>query len=296
MLHEVSSLFVSQGVPLNGRIYRTHDAARERQPAVIVTGSWLTVQQQMPALYARLLAARGLTAFTFDFAGWGASGGALRCAELPLCKVEDIRSAAHYLAAQSFVDPERIALLSVCASAQYALRALLTDAPIKAFASVAGWFHDAATVAPFYGGESGVARRIERATRALERFAGSGELSYVPAYAPGDDRAGMHFELDYYGNPERGAVASWPNRMAELSWLHWLSYDGLTPAARVQTPTLLVHSDGCALPDNARRVHAALAGPKALAWLDGTQTDYYDQPPQLSAAVERATAFFMEAM
>jgi hypothetical protein len=36
----------------------------------------------------------------------------------------------------------------------------------------------------------------------------------------------------------------------------------LAPAPSVTTPTLLVHSDGCALPDNAKAVHARLAGKK----------------------------------
>jgi hypothetical protein len=178
-----------------------------------------------------------------------------------------------YVATQSFVDPERIAYLAVCATAQYALRALAGGVPVRSFVSIAGWFHDAASVAPFYGGAAGVALRLERARQALVRYREHGEIAMVPAYAPGDDRAGMHFELDYYGNPKRGAVPSWKNEMAEMSWLHWLCYDGLSPAAAVTTPTLVVHADGCALPDNARLVYSRLARRKELAWLEGNQQD-----------------------
>jgi hypothetical protein len=39
----------------------------------------------------------------------------------------------------------------------------------------------------------------------------------VSAYAVGDERAGMFFELDYYANPARGAVKQWSNQMAETS-------------------------------------------------------------------------------
>jgi hypothetical protein len=49
-------------------------------------------------------------------------------------------------------------------------------------------------------------------------FSESVELAgcaYGAGYREGDARAGMFFQLDYYGNPERGAVATW--RCAEVS-------------------------------------------------------------------------------
>jgi hypothetical protein len=106
----------------------------------------------------------------------------------------------------------------------------------------------------------------------------------------------MHFDVDYYARADRGAVPSWPNQMAELSWAHWLNYDGISPAARVSTPTLFVHSESCALPDNVERVHVALPAQKLLAWLDGTQQDYYDQRAYVGAAVENAARWFALVM
>jgi hypothetical protein len=65
--------------------------------------------------------------------------------------------------------------------------------------------------------------------------------------------------------------------MAELSWLYWLTYNGIAPASRVSTPTLFVHSDEAVLPDNVRSVYGLLKGPKRLAWrTSGGQVDWYD--------------------
>lgn len=293
MTHELSTVFLSDGVPLVGTFHRNVASFDEPQPAVVVSGSWLNVKEQMATLYARALADRGYTTFVFDFAGWGESKGELRNAEIPVNKARDIANAVRFVASQGFVKRGHVSYLGVCASAQYALRALAEGAPIRSFASVAGWFHDPASVAPFYAGPEGVRLRLDRATTALARYRKDGELVSVPAYDPGNDRAGMHFTLDYYGNRERGAVAAWQNQMAELSWLHWLAYDGIAPSLAVSTPTLFVHSDGCALPDNAKRVHENLTGPKALAWLSsGTQEDYYDRPQYVSAALERVTEWF----
>ena len=289
-------LFLSGDTPLSARMYRATDDLLERQPAVLVTGSWLTVKEQMADHYARALAARGYTVFTFDFAGFGQSGGSVRQAELPARKIADMTAAARYVSSLSFVRPGGVGYLAVCASAQYALSAIAGGAPIASFASVAGWFHDTATVAPFYGGLPGVSSRLDRARSALARFEESGEVVTVPAYAAGDERAGMFFELDYYASPSRGAVPAWRNEMAELSWLYWLGFDGLSAAAGVSVPTLLVHGDDCVLPDNLRSVHSSLAGPTELVWAAGGQTDFYDQPDQVSLAVDAADDHFRRTL
>ena len=289
-------LFLTGDTPLSARVYRETDDPFERQPAVIITGSWLTVKEQMADQYARALAARGFTVFTFDFAGFGEGGGEPRQAEIPARKIADITAAARYVANLSFVQPGKVGYLAVCASAQYALAAIAGRAPIASLVSVAGWFHDTGTVAPFYGGPEGVRLRLERASLALDRYQRSREVVTVPAYEAGNDRAGMFFELDYYADPGRGAVPAWRNEMAEFSWLYWLGFDGLSVAPAVTAPVLFVHGDQCVLPGNVKALRDQLAGPAELVWADGTQTDFYDQPEQVSVAVEAAEAHFRRTL
>lgn len=260
--------------------------------AVIVTGSWLTVKEQMPLLYARRLAALGYCAFVFDFAGFGQSRGELRQAEIPERKIRDILAAADLISSLSVGAPSGVRSVAICASAQYVLRAIARGAPICAFASVAGWYHDAETIAPFYGAADGVGRRLEFAKRDAEAFAQSRPRAMAPAYAPCDETAGMHFPLDYYASPDRGAIPAWRNEMAPLSWAHWLLFDGLSAAKVNRVPTLMVHGPGCALPDNAKQVFESFAGPKELKWLDGEQTDFYDQPHQVDQAIRAIDAWF----
>jgi hypothetical protein len=292
MLHELPAVFSSDGHMLHGTFFRRSESLSARAPCVVVTGSWLNVKEQMATTWARALAERGLNAFVFDFAGWGQSTGAVRHLEMPTAKVRDITQAVEFVSSMSFAGP-RVGHLAVCASAQYVLRAIARGgARIDAFVSVAGWFHDAASVAPFYGGNAGVERRLARAREALAEQRRTGTVRMVRAYEPGNEFAGMSFEMDYYANPQRGAVPTWSNEMAEASWFHWLTFDGLLAASSVAVPTLLVHSDGCALPDNARTVHERLKGPKELAWMaTGTQTDYYDLREYVTPAADKAAAF-----
>ena len=156
---------------------------------------------------------------------------------------------------------------------------------IRSFASVAGWYHDAKSVATFYGGVEGTRSRLGRARQALETWTKSGEVIMVPAYRPGADRAGMFLEMDYYGNPQRGALPEWKNEMAEMSWLFWLTFDGVRSAPEVSVPTVMVHSDGCVFPEHAKAIYSELKGPKQLEWAEGSQIDFYDQEPQVAKAV-----------
>ena len=285
-------LFFSGGVPLAGRMHRDPAAGVDRQPAVLVTGSWLTVKEQMPDRYAAALAGRGYTAFTFDFAGFGESGGEPRQFESPTRKIADLTAAAAYARSLSLVTAGPPALLAVCASAQYGLAAAAGGLELAAFCSVAGWFHDLATAAPLYGGQDGIDTRLERADAALSRYLSDGTTVTVPAYDPEDERAGMPMPLSYYAAPDRGAVPSWRNEMAELSWRPWLTFDGLAAASTATVPAHFVHGDGAVLPDNVRTVAKQLGA--GTTWLDGDQVDFYDQPAQVDAAVEAADELFRE--
>jgi uncharacterized protein len=292
MTYEFPIVFHSEGIPLAARLFRNVESFAIRQPGVIAMGSWLTVKEQMATTYARRLAEHGYTALVFDFSGFGESAGDPRHAEIPARKIADIGSAVRFMRTLAFVDGDRLGCVAVCASAQYTLRALADGVPIGSFASVAGWYHDPVSIAPFYGGDPGIARRLARGSDALTRFVRDRYVTMAPAYNEGDDRAGMHFRLDYSASPSRGAVPAWSNQMAEMTWMYWLSFDGLSAASAVDTPSLLVHSDGCAFPEHARHVHAALTGPKSLVWGEGSQIDYYDQPHAVDFAVDAVCTWF----
>ena len=291
MVHRTPLAFFRDDIRLAGQLFRNTDRLDLRQPGIIVTGSWLTVKEQMPELYATRLAERGYTTFTFDFSGFGESAGQPRQAEIPERKIADLIAAAEFLPTVSLIEPNMLAHLAICASAQYGLAALARGSRVTRFVSVAGWYHDTVSVAAFYGGQSGVARRLDAARSALERYRTTDTVDTVPAYKAGDETAAMFFELDYYANASRGAVQAWRNEMATLSWTPWLLFDGLNAADRVDVPALFVHSDGCVFPENVRLVHSRLRGPKRLVWATGSQTDFYDQREQVDLAVDAAAAF-----
>src|ERR1039457_1949923 len=70
---------------------------RSEVPALVVTGSWTTVKEQMAGLYARRLAAGGFIALAFDFTGYGQIAGVRRDVEEPTLKASDFNAAVSFL-------------------------------------------------------------------------------------------------------------------------------------------------------------------------------------------------------
>jgi fermentation-respiration switch protein FrsA (DUF1100 family) len=264
-------------------------------PGVVCAGTWTSVRQQMTDRYARKLAAEGLAALSFDFRSYGQSGGEPRQIESADAKVRDILAATAFLQGRPEVDGERVGGMAVCASAMYMAQALAAGAPLRAWATSAAWIHDPSTVGLVYGGEEGVRRRIEAAREARGRYVRSGEVVYVPAESPDDPDAAM-VGVPFYEDRNRGAIPEWTNRFAVMQWEEWLTLDGLAPAAGIAIPSLFVHSDGAALPENVRRFHDAVRGPKALAWMQGEHTEFYDAEPLVTYAARAAAAHLRTAL
>jgi dienelactone hydrolase len=208
--------FDSEGCVLSGNLFLPPEYTQgTRLPGIAVTGSWTTVKEQMAGLYARRLAQKGFVTLAFDFRHWG--GGEPRQWESPERKIRDITNAAAFLQTRSEVASDGVGALAICASAGYLAHAVARGAPVRSIALVASWLHDAATVSPIYGGESGITRRLEAARAAREQFEHAGTTPYAPAYDPEDPAAAMFFPLDYYAQRDRGAVPEWTNRFAVMS-------------------------------------------------------------------------------
>jgi hypothetical protein len=212
--------FASGSAHLAGNLF----LPREREASVpligaVVTGTWTSVKEQMADRYAAKLAERGLAALSFDFTGFGVSGGEPREVESAELKARDIRSATEFLQSHPAVNGERIAAVAICASAMYAVKAAIDDSRIHALALIAPWLHDAELLREMYGGEEGIQQRLRAGEAAAERYKHAGVVDYVPVADANDPRAAMPMEIDFYTTHKEarspaGPTASplWPGR------------------------------------------------------------------------------------
>ncbi len=284
--------FQNEGATLTGTLYlpATHNEG-ERRPAVIVTGAWTTVQEQMPREYARQMAERGFAAFTFDFRGWGRSGDLphnVRFVESPEAKTSDIRAAIGFLATLPEVDTGQIHGLGICASAGYMVDAVSGNAAIRSVGLVAPWLQNAEIVEAVYGGADGVAGLIDIGRAAQAQ---GGEI--IPAAGP-EGAEGVLMPIGgYYYEAGRGAIPQYDNRWNQASWEGWLTYAPADNPQRLDKPLAVVHSEAAAIPQGVRTFLQGYAGEATTRWLeDVTQFDFYDNPEDVIRAADTMAEHF----
>lgn len=172
----------ANGAALTGNLFLPDTGAPA--PGVVVAGTWTSVKELMADRYAERLAGEGYAALSFDFTGYGESGGEPRDYESPELKIADIGDAVTFLDGHPGVDATRIGALGVCAAAMYMSASAVADQRIRSLALIAPWLHDAKICREVYGGAEGVGSKIEEAANARARYEATGER-----HRPHPDRA-----------------------------------------------------------------------------------------------------------
>lgn len=261
-------------------------------PGLVLTGPLTSVKEQAAGAHAAALARRGFATLAFDHRHFGESGGSPRQYEHPGRKVEDLGAAAEALANDANVDADRIGLVGVCAGAGYSSAAAVGAPRFRAFATVAGFFHDADQQREWMG--DAFEASLQAATDARAVFESTGEAAQIPAVSDMSKDVAMPLAeaFEYYGTP-RGEHPNYANRFAVMSREHTLPWSAVDHAAKITIPTLMVHSDKALSPMLARRWFGRLAGPKTELWLDSEgQIDFYDDPARIEPAADALAEHF----
>lgn len=267
--------FTADGITLAGEL----SVAAEGAPAVVLTGPFTGVREQVVGTYAARLHERGLTTLAFDHRGFGESGGR-RAHEDSQGKLADLRAAVSLVGA---LRPAGVAVVGVCLGGGYAIRAAAQDPRVGAVVGIAGGYNSPAR---FSAGDPAGYRKALGSF--LERY--DEELPAI-----GDDAAmGGDEPLAYYGT-SRSAAARWENRVTYGSLHSLMTFDALGAVPLlIDTPLLVVHgrTDAYCSPELAEAVYEAAPGPKEIRWLDAERhIDLYDVEPYVGQAADLAAAF-----
>lgn len=283
--------FENEGATLSGTLYLPEERGTAPLPTVVVTGAWTSVQEQMPANYAREMAERGFAAFTFDFRGWGKSGDLpnnVRFVESPEAKTSDIKAAIAFVATLPEVDAAQINGLGICASAGYMVDAVAGNPLIQRLGLVAPWLQNAEIVEAVYGGEEGVAGLIG-VSQAAEAKGGD----VIPAAGP-EGATGVLMPIGgYYYEADRGGIPEYDDKWNNAGWEGWLTYHPADNPQRLDKPLAIVHSESAAIPQGVQTFLAGFAGEATAQWLeDVTQFDFYDNPEDVTRAADTVADHF----
>ena len=287
--------FEADGLTLEGVLRRPIDSTNSGR-ALVLTGPFTGVKEQVAGLYAERLARRGLVTLAFDHRNFGASGGARRQHEDAAGKLADLSAATSFLAGHPSVDADRIGCVGICMGGGYALKHSAFDRRIKAVALVAAAFNDPKLMRSGIGPEGYRALMAEFAQISGREHA-TGEIEYIKAVSDvaGEDAAMPGAEPFAYYGTARSAAPGWRNQMTRLSIRELLTFDAAIGADFIgPTPTLIVHGrtdDFCA-PSGAQDAFDRIDGPKELLWLDTTNhIDLYDEPRFVDPAIDRVATW-----
>ncbi|WP_219509970.1 alpha/beta hydrolase [Nonomuraea ceibae] len=263
-------------------------------PALVFTGPFTGVRDQVTGLYAERLTAEGFVTLAFDHRNWGESGGEPRCHEDPQGKLHDLRAAVSFLRARPEVDAGRIGAVGICLGGGYALKFTAFDPRVKAFAGIAGAYNNP------YAMRSGMdyAAVLASFAEVLERQDQGGPVAYLPAVAEEGEAAMPGDEPYAYYGTDRSASPHWDNRVTRASVRELVTMDNMMGADFLSPrPALIVHGvvDRFCSPEGAEEAYKRLDEPKRLVWIDAKQhVDLYDREPYVTQAVEATAGFLRE--
>lgn len=205
--------FRSQGVNLAGLLFLPENFdSNKKYPAVVFSGPFNQIKEQMGAVYGKKMAAKGYVFLSFDHLGYGDSEGKIRDNENSFIKMESIRDAISYLGTLEFVDRAKLYGLGGCASGGYIPLVAVTDKRLAAVATVSGMMDNKAS---YFGAmaKEQLMPLFEMANEARQKQYETDEVEYYDALGMAnipEDQREANEGYDYYMTARAGKE-TYPN-------------------------------------------------------------------------------------
>ncbi len=307
------------GISIAADLYQPKGNRGASLPALVVSGPFGAVKEQVSGLYAQTLAQRGFVTLAFDPSFTGESGGAVRNVASPEFFTEDFSAAVDYLGLLPAVDRGRIGAIGICGLSGMALTAASGDSRIKAVAT-ASMYDMSRSMSR--GHKDGYTRdqRLEVVDYlSQQRWADARKGSYAPGYhevpfdtngklvkgtrvlperLPPDADPVLAAFFDYYRTP-RGYHARSINSASAWTATTPMSFFQFPMAANIDLiaprPIMLVHGANAHSLYYSQDVHKAASGPKELVIVaDADHVDLYDNLKKIP--FDRFEAFFKQRL
>lgn len=140
--HSIETQFVRfqnrYGIEVAGHMYLPKNFdANQQYKAIVVSGPFGAVKEQVSGLYAQELAKNGYVAIAFDPSFTGESGGNVRDVGSPEIFTEDYSAAVDFIGSLKFINKDQIGAVGICGLSGPAVTAAVNDVRIKAVAVAA---------------------------------------------------------------------------------------------------------------------------------------------------------------
>ena len=307
------------GISLAADLYRPKNRGSEKLPALVLSGPFGAVKEQVSGLYAQTLSERGFVTLAFDPSFTGESGGAVRNVASPEFFTEDFSAAVDYVGLLAGVDRSRIGAIGICGLSGMALTAATGDSRIKAVATASMYDMSRSMSRGHQGSYTREQRHkvvdylsqqrwtdAEKGTYALGYhevpFDRNGQVvrgtRVLPERLPADADPVLAAFFDYYRTP-RGYHARSINSAGAWTATTPMSFFEFPMAANIDMiaprPVLLVHGANAHSRYYSEDVYKAATGPRELVLVpDADHVDLYDDVKKIP--FDRLEAFFEQSL
>lgn len=305
------------GITLAADLYRPKNPGAGKLPALVLSGPFGAVKEQVAGLYAQTLAERGFVTLAFDPSFTGESGGAVRNVASPEIFTEDFSAAVDYIGLLRDVDRNRIGAIGICGLSGMALTAATGDSRIKAVATSSMYDMSRSISRSYKDGYTREQRHKVIDYLSQQRWADAAKGTYAPGYhevpfdrngqivkgsrllpekLPADADPVLTAFFNYYRTP-RGFHARSINSAAAWTATTPMSFFEFPMAANIDMiaprPIMLVHGANAHSRYYSEDVYKAAANPKELVIVpDADHVDLYDDVKKIP--FDRLEAFFKQ--
>ena len=289
------------GITLAADLYRPKSRGTAKLPALVLSGPFGAVKEQVSGLYAQALAERGFVTLAFDPSFTGESAGDVRNVASPEFFTEDFSAAVDYLGLLVDVDRNRIGAIGICGLSGMALTAATGDTRIKAVATASMYDMSRSMSRGYKDGYTREQRQKVVDSLSQQRWAdaekGTYALGYhevpfdrngqvvkgnrvLPEQLPADADPVLAAFFNYYRTP-RGFHARSINSATAWTATTPMSFFEFPMAANIDMiaprPIMLVHGANAHSRYYSEDVYKAACDPKELVIVpDADHVDLYD--------------------
>jgi uncharacterized protein len=303
------------GITLAADLYQPKARGAGKLPALVLSGPFGAVKEQVSGLYAQTLAERGFVTLAFDPSFTGESGGTVRSVASAEFFTEEFSAAVDHIGLLPNVARARIGAIGICGLSGMALTAASGDSRIKAVATASMYDMSRSMSRSYKDSYTREQRHKVIDYLSQQRWAdaqkGTYALGYhevpfdandkivkgtrvLPERLPADADPVLAAFFNYYRTP-RGYHARSINSASAWTATTPMSFFEFPMAANIDMiaprPIMLVHGANAHSRYYSEDVYKAAPGPKELVIVpDADHVDLYDDVKKIP--FDRLEAFF----
>ena len=279
--------FLSENTQVSGNVYLPESCAEIKSPGVVLCQGFAGTKEMLLPAYAEKFAKNGYVVLSFDYRGFGGSGGEPGRL-VPKLQIEDIKSAISFLSSFDKVDADRIGLWGTSYGGANAIVVASEDKRVKCL-SVQLTFGDGERVITAGMTPENISKLKDTLLRLCEKKESTGKEMMVPISKILSDEQSKQFFQEYSDEfPEL------KTKIPFLTIFETLNYKPENYLKELQAPILIVGAEKDLVNpiSESHSLYKLASEPKELMVINGATHFELYKGDYLEQAVDKQLSWF----